>query len=100
MGGVSGIEVLGAVFAALLGASVGSFLGVALDRVPRGESLGGRSQCVCGAQIAARDNIPVVGYLMRRGRARCCGARIPWWYLAIEVAGAAVGVGVFLVATG
>jgi len=85
---------LAAVFAAVVGASIGSFLGVVADRLPRGESLGGRSHCVCGQAILARDNVPIVGYLVRRGRARCCGARIPLRFLGFEVAGAAIGLAV------
>ena len=78
------------------GACLGPFVGVILDRARRGESLGGRSHCVCGSPIAVRDNVPIVGYLARRGRARCCGARIPWWFPAIEVAGAVLVVGIYL----
>jgi leader peptidase (prepilin peptidase)/N-methyltransferase len=92
----TGLAVTLAVLAGALGACVGSFVGVALDRVPKGQSLGGRSHCVCGAQIRAADNVPIVGYLARRGRARCCGAHIPVWYLGVEVAGAVIGAGVFL----
>jgi prepilin signal peptidase PulO-like enzyme (type II secretory pathway) len=95
---VSGVEIVGAVLAVALGASLGSFAGVALDRVPRGQSLGGRSHCVCGAPIAARDNVPVLGFLLRGGRARCCDARIPWWILGVEVAGAVVALAVYLAA--
>jgi leader peptidase (prepilin peptidase)/N-methyltransferase len=94
---MTGREIVGVVVAGGLGASLGSFLGVVVDRVPRGESLGGRSRCVCGTPIRARDNVPIFGYLLRGGRARCCGARIPGWYLALEVLGAAVGVGLVLV---
>ena len=89
---------LAGVLAALWGASIGSFVGVVADRLPRGESLGGRSHCVCGQPILARDNLPIVGYVARRGR-RCCGARIPARFLAFEVAGALAGVGAVGVAT-
>jgi prepilin signal peptidase PulO-like enzyme (type II secretory pathway) len=93
---VAAAEIAGALLAVGLGASIGSFLAVVLERVPRGESLGGRSHCACGAPIPGRDNLPVVSYLVRRGRARCCGTRIPAWYLAIEVAGALVALGLYL----
>ncbi len=93
---MSGLEVAGAVVAGVFGACLGSFGAVAAERLPRGESLGGRSQCVCGVQIQARDNIPILGYLVRAGRARCCGARIPWWYAAVEVAAAALAVRIYL----
>jgi leader peptidase (prepilin peptidase)/N-methyltransferase len=94
------VEIAGAVLVGALGASIGSFVGVALDRLPRGESLGGRSVCVCGTPIAARDNVPVLGYLVRRGRARCCGASIPWWYLAVELAAAGLAVAIYLAVIG
>ncbi len=65
----------------------GSFLTVVAHRVPRGESVvGGRSHCpACGAQIAAYDNVPVVSWLLLRGRARCCGAPISARYPLTEL---------------
>ena len=93
---MSGAGVAGAVLVGAFGACLGSFLAVAAERIPRGESLGGRSHCVCGAPIKARDNLPIVGYLARGGRARCCGARIPWWYVAVEIAAAGVAVAIYL----
>src|ERR1044072_8519773 len=70
------------------GLILGSFLTVVGHRVPRGESVvTGRSRCpACGAQIAAYDNVPVVSWLMLRGRARCCGARISPRYPLTELA--------------
>jgi leader peptidase (prepilin peptidase)/N-methyltransferase len=91
-----GLRVVGAVLAGVLGGSLASFAAVVLDRVPRGETLGGRSHCVCGQPIGAVDNVPVVSYLARGGRARCCGARIPTWYVVVELLGVGLGVGVFL----
>ncbi len=66
----------------------GSFLTVVAHRVPHGESVvGGRSHCPsCGAQIAAYDNVPVVSWLLLRGRARCCGAPISPRYPLTELA--------------
>jgi leader peptidase (prepilin peptidase) / N-methyltransferase len=65
----------------------GSFLTVVAHRVPRGESVvGGRSHCpACGAQIAAYDNVPVLSWLLLRGRARCCGAPISSRYPLTEL---------------
>ena len=81
-----------ATLAFLGGLLVGSFITVVAHRVPRGESIvGGRSHCPsCGAQIAARDNIPVVSWLLLRGRARCCGAPISPRYPLAELAVAAL----------
>ena len=56
--------------------------------MPRGISIAfARSQCpACGAQIAARDNVPVLSWLLLRGRARCCGASISPRYPLTELA--------------
>lgn len=77
-----------AVFAFLGGLLVGSFVTVVAHRVPRGESIvGPRSRCPgCGAQIAAYDNVPVLSWLVLRGRARCCGAPISPRYPLTELA--------------
>jgi leader peptidase (prepilin peptidase)/N-methyltransferase len=79
------------------GLIIGSFLTVVGHRVPRGESVvGGRSRCPgCGAQIAAYDNVPLISWLLRRGRARCCGMSISPRYPLTEVA-----VGLLFAATG
>src|ERR1051325_11425470 len=79
---------LGAIlFAFVLGAVAGSFATAVAHRVPRGMSIAGpRSQCpVCGAQISARDNVPVLSWLLLRGRARCCGVRISPLYPLAEL---------------
>jgi leader peptidase (prepilin peptidase)/N-methyltransferase len=62
----------------VLGAIVGSFVTVVAHRVPRGESfVAGRSRCpACGAQISARDNVPILSWLLLRGRCRACGEPI------------------------
>jgi leader peptidase (prepilin peptidase)/N-methyltransferase len=77
-----------ALFAFLLGLVAGSFVTAVAHRVPRGISiLGARSQCpACGAQVAAYDNVPVVSWLLLRGRARCCGERISPRYPLTELA--------------
>jgi leader peptidase (prepilin peptidase) / N-methyltransferase len=70
------------------GMITGSFIGVVAHRVPLGRSIvGPRSECPsCGAQIAAYDNIPVISWLLLRGRCRSCEARIPVRYPMIELA--------------
>jgi leader peptidase (prepilin peptidase)/N-methyltransferase len=70
----------------LLGAVIGSFLSVVAHRVPRGEGfVTGRSRCPrCGATIAARDNVPIVSWLILHGRCRSCGERISVRYPLIE----------------
>lgn len=91
---VKGLAVL-VVGASLLGACIGSFLNVVVWRLPqedpRQRSLGGRSHCPnCHAQIAWHDNVPVLGWLWLRGRARCCGGGISFRYPAIELLTAAL----------
>jgi leader peptidase (prepilin peptidase) / N-methyltransferase len=70
------------------GIVAGSFVGVVAHRVPQGLSIvGPRSVCdSCGHEIAAHDNVPVLSYLVLRGRCRSCGARIPAEYPLIELA--------------
>lgn len=74
-----------AVLAFILGIVIGSFLNVVIWRVPRGETLLGRSHCPrCDYQIAAYDNIPVFSWLVLLGRCRKCRARISFQYPAVE----------------
>lgn len=73
--------------AALFGLVVGSFLNVVIHRVPLRESVvWPASHCPqCGASIAARDNIPLVSYVLLGGRCRSCKARISPRYPVVEV---------------
>ena len=75
-----------AVVAFVPGLAIGSFLTVVADRLPRGKSIvRPRSACSsCGVTIASRDNIPVLSYLLLRGRCRNCGVRIGWKVPVIE----------------
>ncbi len=88
-----------AALAFLGGLIAGSFVTVVAHRVPRGESIvGPRSRCPgCGAQIAAYDNVPVLSWLVLRGRARCCGAAISPRYPLTELALGALYAAVVLV---
>jgi leader peptidase (prepilin peptidase) / N-methyltransferase len=80
------------VVAGLAGAVVGSFLNVVVHRVPLGESIvSPGSRCPdCGAPVKAYDNLPVVSWLLLRGRCRECGARISGRYPLVELLTAAV----------
>src|SRR5262249_57738883 len=71
---------------------VGSFLGVLVRRLPeRRPILWARSRCeTCGTVLAARDLVPLVGWLAAGGRCRFCGAALGWFDPAIEVAATAV----------
>jgi leader peptidase (prepilin peptidase)/N-methyltransferase len=78
--------------AGMFGLVVGSFLNVCIYRLPRGESIvAPRSRCpACGDPIRALDNIPVLSYLLLRGKCRNCGARISVQYPAVEALTAAL----------
>ena len=74
-------------FVILFGLAVGSFLNVCIARLPRHESIvTPRSYCPrCGRPIRWYDNIPLVSYLLLRGRCRDCGGRISPLYPAVEI---------------
>lgn len=78
---------------ALYGAPTGSFSTVLIERLARKEAPTGRSRCICGRELSLVENIPIVSWLVLRGQARCCGAPIPRWYLAMEIGFAALGAG-------
>ena len=83
------------VFAGVLGALLGSFLNVCVHRLPREESvIRPGSRCpTCGTAIAWYDNIPVVSWLVLRGKCRRCAARISPQYPLVEAAIALVWAG-------
>ena len=70
----------------IFGLVIGSFLNVVIHRVPLRQSIvWPSSRCpACGANIPARDNIPVLSYLLLRGRCRSCKARISPRYPLVE----------------
>jgi leader peptidase (prepilin peptidase) / N-methyltransferase len=76
----------------LVSPCVGSFLGVVVVRMPEGRSvLLGRSVCDrCGRTLGVADLIPLVSYLVRRGRCACGEARLSLFYPAIELGALAV----------
>jgi prepilin signal peptidase PulO-like enzyme (type II secretory pathway) len=91
------VRILIAAIAGVYGLVIGSFLNVVIWRVPRQESLvKPGSHCPgCDAPIAPRDNIPVLSWLLLRGRCRNCGEpisnRYPFVELLTGVLFAAVG---------
>jgi leader peptidase (prepilin peptidase)/N-methyltransferase len=78
---------LAAAFALAPGLAVGSFLNVVAARVPLRRSImtPGSACMSCGTEIAWRDNVPVLSWLLLRGRCRSCGAGIPLRYPAVEL---------------
>lgn len=72
------IPVFVAAYLVLVGMMVGSFVNLAMDRLPRRESvIRPRSHCrACGRRLNTVDLLPVLGYLIRRGRCATCGSWI------------------------
>lgn len=79
----------GAVVAAIWGALWGSFLNVVIERLPRGQSLlrPGSHCMACGEPVRIYDNVPILSYLLLRGRCRHCGAGYSARYLLVELLG-------------
>ena len=85
--GPAGVVLLAVAAAFLVGACIGSFLNVVIHRLPRDESIvSPRSRCPgCGRAIPARENIPIVSFIVLGGK--CAGSRgaISWRYPAVEL---------------
>ena len=81
------IEILEGIYVFVVGAAVGSFLNVCIGRWPEGLSvIKPRSRCPkCGHQIRARENIPIVSWLMLRGKCRDCREPISIQYPIVEL---------------
>src|SRR4051812_22414546 len=89
---------LAVVTAAVAGLLVGSFLNVVAWRLPRSESLvrPGSACPACREPIRPYDNVPVLSWLLLRGRCRHCGTRISGRYPLVEAVTAALYVAVVL----
>ncbi len=89
---------MAAAFVCVVGAIIGSFLNVVVHRLPREESVVfPSSRCPeCGASIRPYDNIPVISYLILRGRCRSCRAPISARYPAVEAFTALLYLAVFI----
>ena len=78
--------ILLAAIAFLIGTVIGSFLNVVIHRLPREQSLGGRSACPgCGRQVAWYDLFPLLSYMVLRARCRHCRAPIAGRYPLVEL---------------
>lgn len=85
---MNALTVILAGYGFVLGAALGSYLGAAAWRIPAREPIWrGRSHCTsCQAQIHSRDNIPLLSWLLLRGRCRACQAPISSRYFRFELA--------------
>jgi len=90
-------ECLLGIFSTILGAVVGSFLNVCIYRIPSGSSIAlPASHCpACGDPIKFYDNIPIISYLILRGKCRHCNERISPIYPAVELLTAIMSVLLF-----
>jgi len=86
------------VFAVLFGLAIGSFLNVLIHRIPLGSSIvTPRSSCPhCGTQIRICDNIPILSYLMLRGKCRTCQRLISPQYPIVEALTAGLSLALFI----
>ncbi|WP_225008794.1 prepilin peptidase [Novosphingobium percolationis] len=86
--------------AGVLGAIVGSFLGATLERLPAGRSVvTGRSACdSCGTALTVIELVPVLSWLVQRGKCRTCGSPIGWWQMAAELGAAGIAMASVLLA--
>jgi leader peptidase (prepilin peptidase) / N-methyltransferase len=75
-----------AIFGFALGSSIGSFLTVVWFRVPKGQSIvNPGSHCdSCDRPLRWFENLPVVSWIIQRGKCRSCGAKVPALYPALE----------------
>jgi leader peptidase (prepilin peptidase) / N-methyltransferase len=91
-------DTLFTIYLTLVGAALGSFLNVAILRWPAEQSvIRPRSRCPgCGTPIAWYDNVPIVSWLVLRGRCRACGQGISIQYPLVELAVAAIWLGMAL----
>jgi leader peptidase (prepilin peptidase) / N-methyltransferase len=94
---VAALEPLPTLLVACVGLALGSFLNVCIHRLPAGRSIvhPGSSCPKCGSPIRWYDNVPVVSWIVLRGRCRACGVRIPLRYPLVEILAALVLVGLW-----
>lgn len=86
------------IFSALVGLIVGSFLNCLAWRLYKNETIMGRSYCPkCRKQIEWYDNIPIISFILLRGRCRLCSEKISWQYPIVEFFTALLFVLTFLV---
>lgn len=89
------LDILTGFFCFVFGTTIGSFINVVVDRLIKDESLGGRSHCdYCKKTLQWLDLIPVLSFLIQKGRCRYCHRRLSFQYPLVET-----GTGVLYVIT-
>lgn len=86
------------ILAFIFGSAIGSFLNVVIFRLKSGKSIAfGRSECSsCEKKLSAKDMIPIVSFLMLRGRCGYCGKKLSYQYVLVEIVTALLFLAVFL----
>jgi len=92
------VDAVWLIVAVLFGLALGSFLNVCIVRLPRGESVvAPPSHCThCQTPVLARDNLPIVSWVLLGGRCRACKAKISVRYPLVELASAILFAGCLL----
>ena len=87
------MKVLTCIFAFMIFACIGSFIGVCFDRIPKGKKIyKGRSHCdSCGKTLGVLELIPIISYICLRGKCRKCKMRISPVSTFIELTTAVLG---------
>src|SRR3989338_8792724 len=82
-----GYRVMEKIFVFIIGSVIGSFLNVCIYRIPKGKSVvRPRSYCPnCGKALSWYDNIPILSYLVLKGRCRSCKSKISFRYFVVEL---------------
>jgi len=71
---------------AAIALAIGSFLNVIIFRLPQGKSIRGRSFCPkCKKRLKALDLLPIISFIVRKGKCRYCGKKISWQYPLVEL---------------
>lgn len=85
------------IFLFFLGLTVGSFLNVLIDRIPKGQSIFGRSCCDhCRKTLSWLELIPILSFLIQKGRCRSCHQKIAWQNPLVEATTGTLFVLIFL----
>lgn len=84
-------------FIFLIGLAAGGFVNVCADRLPKGESLRKRAYCEnCKGELRWQDQIPLISFLLLKGRCRSCGAKVSARYPLVELANGVLYITVFM----
>lgn len=85
----------------ILGLCIGSFLNVLIDRLSHEEGIGGRSYCDhCKKQLQARDLIPILSFIVNRGKCRYCKKSISFYYPIVEILTSVIFIAIYIVLYG